>query len=71
MGWQSAARNFISVAFIATVLLTACALALIAFGMNGLRPAAGYDTSLPTTFTLLAALCQIAAVTWLIRYRRE
>lgn len=71
IAWQSAARTFISVAFIATVLLTACALALFAFGMNGLRPAAGYDTSLPITFTLLAALCQIASVTWLLRYRRE
>ena len=61
--WKSAARLFMTAFFAASLMATVVALVLLA-GPAGLK-AGGM-----TYWMALAALCQVGAVVWLVRYRR-
>ena len=58
-------RRFITLVFVATVIATAVSIFMT------VSVAGAKDFGMFIYFTVIASLCQIASVTWLVRYRQE
>lgn len=69
--YQDMTRTIISLILCGEVLLTAYALFLVATQPEGDLGGGKSSSIIVTWFTILASLCQIGTIIWLVRYRKE